>query len=81
MITNFASLVFEFIDIISLLIQLVFAVTFIVIIWKMIDAWIIHAGDSAKIEEGKHTVLVGIIALVVMLSIWGILQILKDSLF
>jgi hypothetical protein len=60
---------------------LVFAITLLVIVWKVIDAWIIHGGDEAKVEEGKHTAIVGIIALVVMSGIWGILSILQYSLF
>ncbi len=78
---NFSDLVNSFIGLITLVIPLIFALTFLVIAWKVIDAWIIHAGDSNKIEEGKNTIIVGIIALVVMSGIWGILYILQSSLY
>jgi len=78
---NFSDLVNEFIYIISLLVPLIFAITFVVIMWKVIDAWIINAGDESKVEEGKKTILVGILVLVVMSGIWGILSILRYSLF
>lgn len=78
---NFADLVDTFIGLISLLVPLVFALTLVVIIWKVIDAWILNAGEESKVEEGKNVVIVGIIALVVMSAIWGILAILQSSLF
>lgn len=77
---NFSDLVSAFIEIITLLVPLIFALTLLVIVWKVIDAWIINSGDQSKIEEGKQTILVGVIALVVMSGIWGILSILQSSL-
>lgn len=78
--TNFAELVNFFINIIELVIPLLFGVTLLYITWKVIDAWIIH-GDGSQVEEGKNTIIVGVIALVVMSGIWGILSILQSSLF
>jgi hypothetical protein len=78
---SFGDLVANFISIITLLIPLIFAFTLLIIIWKVIDAWIIHGGDESKVEDGKNTIIVGIIALVVMSGIWGILSILQSSLF
>jgi hypothetical protein len=78
---NFADLVDAFIEIISLAIPLIFTLTLIIIVWKVIDAWIINGGDESKVEEGKNTILVGVFALVVMSGIWGILSILQSSLF
>ncbi len=78
---NFSDLVIFFIEIIELLVPFLFGLTLLVITWKVVDAWIIHGGDESKVEEGKNYVIVGIIALVVMSGIWGILNILKNSLF
>jgi hypothetical protein len=78
--TNFSELVSLFIDMIELAIPLLFGITLLYITWKVIDAWIIH-GDGSQVEEGKNTVIVGVIALVVMSGIWGILAILQSSLF
>ncbi len=78
---NFSDLVNAFIGIIMLLIPLIFALTMLLIVWRVIDAWIINGGDESKVEEGKNTILVGILALVVMSGIWGILRILQNSLF
>lgn len=77
---TFADLVHKLLDLISLTIPLIFAITLLVLIWKVIDAWILNAGDTSKIEEGKQTVLIGVIVLVVMTGIWGIVAILRSSL-
>ena len=80
-LSNFSDVVSEFIHIFALLVPLIFGLTLLYIVWKVIDAWIIHAGDHHAIEDGKNTIIVGIIALVVMSGIWGILSILQSSLF
>ncbi len=79
-VSNFREAVGFFIGLIELVIPLLFALTLLYITWKVVDAWIIH-GDGSQIEEGKNTVIVGVIALVVMSGIWGILNILQSSLF
>ena len=78
---NFSDVVSFVIGLIELVIPLLFALTLLIIVWKVVDAWIIHGGDQAKVEEGKNYVIVGVIALVVMSGIWGILNILQSSLF
>lgn len=77
---NFSTLVGRLIDIIDILVLLVFALTLVVMLWQIINAWIIHGGDSTKVEEGKKTVFFGIIVLVVMSSIWGIVALLQTLL-
>ena len=77
---NFSDLVGKFLELINLTIPLIFAVTLVVVIWKVVQAWIIGGGDPSSIEAGKKTVLVAVIALTVMASIWGIVRLLQDSL-
>jgi hypothetical protein len=78
---NFSDVVDKLLGIINLIVPLLFGLTLLYIIWGVVDAWIIHGGDEGRVEEGKNTLIVGIIALVVMSGIWGILSILKSSLF
>ncbi len=78
---NFSDVVNKLLGIIDLIVPLLFGLTLLYIIWGVVDAWIIHGGDEGRVEEGKNTLIVGIIALVVMSGIWGILSILKSSLF
>ncbi len=78
---NFADLVKTFTEIINLGVLLLFGLTLVVIIWYIVKAWIIKGGDTASVEEGKKVALAGVIALVIMSGIWGILYILRNSLF
>ncbi len=78
---SFSDLVVKFIEIISMLVPIVFALTFLVIVWGVIKAWIINAGDENSVAEGKNIAIVGTIGLVFMFGIWGILAILKASIF
>ena len=78
---DFKDLVFTLTDLINLIIPLIFAVTLVVVVWKITQAWIIGGGDPQSVEAGKNTVLVAVIALVVMTSIWGIVRLLQSSLF
>ena len=77
---DFASLVGHILDILSMVIPLLFTLSLLVIIWKIVDAWVIHAGEADKVEEGKKVALIGVIVLVIMSGIWGILQLLRASL-
>ena len=78
---NFADLVGDLIGILSLVIPFIFSLTLLIIIWKIVNLWIINGTDPSKIEEGKQVAVVGIIVLVIMSGIWGILAILRSSLF
>lgn len=79
--TTFAGLVAFLLGIINQIIPLIFGLVFLVIIWKLIDAWILHADDETKRAEGRTIVITGVLVLVLMASIWGVLSILKHSLF
>lgn len=78
---DFAELVDVFLGIISLLIPLIFSLALLVIVWRIIDAWVLNPGDQSKIDEGKKYALWGILVLVVMSGLWAIVRILRGSLF
>lgn len=78
--TTFSGLVGLLIEIITSLVPLIFALTVIYITWKVVDAWVLRAGDQAALAEGKQVALVGVIALVFMVGIWGFLRFLQASL-
>ncbi|MCB9812048.1 hypothetical protein H6778_00095 [Candidatus Nomurabacteria bacterium] len=79
--TTYSGLVIHIIDIINLMIPALFGVVFVYFIWKMIDAWVLRAGDQSGREEGKQYALAAIIAFVVMITAWGIVSMVKNSLF
>lgn len=75
----------EFVEVLLNLIQLlvtgIFAITLIVFIWGVAQAWIIHGGDPKKVDEGKQIVTVGIIVLAIMSALWGIVALLRSGFF
>jgi Type IV secretion system pilin len=77
--TTFGGLVNFFIEFINIVITALLALAFLVLIWKIIDAWIIHADDEKKRAEGKSYALTAVIVFVVMVSVWGILQLLVGA--
>lgn len=79
--TTFAGLVNFFIGFINLLIPFVFALTFLVLVWYLIKNWVLHSGEDSAVEEGKKYLLAGIIAFVVMISMWGLVSLLRSSVF
>ena len=76
---TFKSVVGKIVEFNQLLVISIFAITFVVIVWKVVDAWILHGGDPASIEKGKKVIGIGIIVLVVMSGLWGILELLLAS--
>ena len=78
--TTFAELVSFFLGLINQIIPVLMGVAFLFILWKLIDAWIIHADDATKVEEGRTVAITGVIVFVLMISMWGILAVLQRSL-
>jgi len=79
--TTFEEFVILIIDLINLIVPALLAFVFIYLVWKIFDAWVINAGDEKKIEEGKSLALTAVLVLVVMITVWGIVAMLKTSFF
>lgn len=79
--TTYSDLVKEVINFINLLIPAIIGVVFVYFVWKVIDSWVINAGDEKRREEGKQYVIAAIVALVVMITAWGIVAMIKQSVF
>jgi hypothetical protein len=79
--TTFAELVDLILGLINIIVPLVFAVVFLVIVWKVIDAWVINGGDATKRQEGRQLVLIGTMVFVLMMVTWGIVALLRNSFF
>lgn len=79
--TTFAELVAFFVSFINIIIAFLFSLAFLVLMWKVVDAWILHADDEGKRAEGRTMAVTAAIVMVVMVSIWGILGLLQRSVF
>jgi hypothetical protein len=79
--TTFSGLVARFLEILNSFVYLIIALTFAFVVWQIISMWIIHGGDEKKVSEGKQLLLACLIGLVVMFGFWGIIQLVRSSLF
>jgi len=52
--TTYSGLVNGIIGIINLIIPAIFGIVFVYFVWKVIDAWVINAGDEKRRAEGKQ---------------------------
>ena len=79
--TTYSGFVNEILTIINLVITALLAFTLVYFIWKMVDCWVLNAGDDTKREDGKKYAIAAVVAFVVMVSAWGIVTMVKTSIF
>ena len=79
--TTFAGLVDHFLGLINMFIPLLFTLVFLYLVWKIFDVWIINASDEKKREEGKKIAFTAVIVFVVMLIVWGVVAMIRQSIF
>jgi len=62
------------------LVPFIFAIAFIVFIWGVFQYFIQGGADEGKRDEGKQHMLWGIIGFVLMVSVWGIVNLIAGGL-
>src|SRR3989344_7891740 len=75
---NFGDLVTMILGFIAYLIPLLIAIGLLVFLWGMAK-FILHAEEEEKREEGKQLMMWGAIGLFVMVSFWGLINILTGT--
>ena len=60
-------------------VPLLFAVAFIVFLWGVAQAYIFSHGDSEKVSQGHRLILWGLIGFAVMVSLWGLVNIVTNT--
>lgn len=79
--TDFKSFVGLINGLITIIIPLIFTLTLLTFMWGVIKVWILNGSDADEIDKGKKLAVAGIVAFVVMSSIWGIVSLLRWSFF
>ena len=64
----------------NILVPVLFAVAFIVFLWGAFQTFIFGANDAAVKEKGKNLMLYGLVGFFVMVSVWGLVNILTGSI-
>lgn len=63
----------------SVLVPLLFAVAFIVFLYGIAKAYIFSHGEPDAVKQGHQTILWGLIAFAVMVSIWGLVNVVANT--
>lgn len=70
----------KLVDLIGVAIPLLIGIAIVVFLWGIANS-ILHAGNEAAREKGKKLMFYGVITIFVMVSVWGIVGILKNTFF
>lgn len=63
----------------NILVPVIFAIAFIVFLWGAFDTFILGASSEDVKEKGKNLMLWGLIGFFVMVSVWGLVNILTGT--
>ncbi len=77
---TFSDVLCIFVDLITTAIPIVGSIALLVFFWGL-ARFILKAGEQEARDEGKQIMKWGIVALFVMVSIWGIVSFLQTDLF
>lgn len=64
----------------SILVPFVFAIAFLAFLWGMFKTFILGGSDEGKQTEGKQLMMYAIIGFVVMVALWGIVNLVLSEI-
>ncbi len=64
----------------TVIVPTIFALAFLVFIWGIVNYFFISGGEEKKLEEGRAFALWGILGMVVLFSVWGLVNMLLSTL-
>jgi uncharacterized membrane protein YidH (DUF202 family) len=64
----------------NVLVPVIFAVAFIVFLWGAFETFILGATNDTAKEKGKSLMLWGLIGFFVMVSVWGLVNVLTGTI-
>jgi hypothetical protein len=63
----------------NILVPLLFAVSFIVFLYGVAKTYIFSHGETGEVAEGHQVILWGLIGFVVMISLWGLVNVVSNT--
>ncbi len=75
---NLQGVLGTFSDLINLAIPLIIALAVLYFFWGLAQ-YILNSANEEKKEEGRNIMIYGIIALFVMVSVWGLIRLLQET--
>ncbi|MFZ1074892.1 MAG: hypothetical protein WAN50_00770 [Minisyncoccia bacterium] len=78
---TFAQFVTSVVSVLStVVVPVIFALAFAAFIWGLQDYFFLHGNDEKARASGRQFALWGILGLVVLLSVWGLVNMLLSTL-
>ena len=65
-------------DLINLATPIVVALALLYFFWGL-ATFILNSGDEQKRKEGRNIMIYGLLALFIMVSVWGIINVVRDT--
>ena len=65
----------------NVLVPLIFTIALLAFVWGVANAFVIKGASDSDREKGKQLVIYSIIGFVLMVSIWGIVNLIAGGLF
>lgn len=78
--STFASVVANIVSLLNLVIGVLAALALVIFFWGLVR-YIYHSDDAHSREEGRSSIMWGLVALFVLFSLFGILQLLTIAFF
>ncbi len=78
--STFASIIQDIISFINLVVGVLAVLALVIFFWGLVK-YVYHSDDAHSREEGRGSIMWGLIALFVLFSLFGILQILNIAFF
>jgi len=63
----------------AILVPLLFAAAFITFLYGVAKSYIFSRGDATKVADGHRIILWGVVAFAIMISIWGLVNIVANT--
>lgn len=74
---NIMQSILKFVD--AVVVPFIFAIAFVVFLWGVFNYFILGGANEEKRSEGSKFVLWAVIGFVLMISVWGIVNLVKSS--
>lgn len=64
----------------TIVVPIILALAFATFIWGVVSYFFLHGDDEGKRAEGRQFILWGILGMVVLFSVWGLVNLLLSTL-
>jgi len=64
----------------TIVVPIIFALTFVAFLWGVVQYYFLNADDEKARTSGRQFVLWGVLGMVLLFSIWGVVNVLLSTL-